>query len=904
MVDQQQPKEEQAQGSALEELVKIPEVRNVEQPDVMFAFNGQWLPSQDPALIGPDNYQKLINMRYSDTGLEGVTGYTKVNTTALDTYTKIKNGIHFIAQGRTVEDYTLVQALDSSGNGRVYQNQTDIGSQGDFEATHIWSDASQNLVGRFAHAPSGSIAYANGEESFIWDGEEGFIASVFTTTSAGEANPIDVTDKIINSRTDADNVMTIDQTRKWVTILTRRPAKGFHVYVSDPNTFANTITVNYWNGTAFAAVSNMVDGTLDAATSTKTLNRSGIISFDDTKGSAIAHHFEERYLYAYQIILGTQAGSEADISEITVDMAPQVPTNIWDGVYRTPIQCQVLTNTTTTYEDFTLHVSESSSVSIPVGCILDGFTTSDKLYVMFDEPMAGIRMTMLGNLVNSAARTIVAKYWNGSAFADLTETDGTACFTKSGLLSWNPNTLEEKTTLFGTQGYAYEITITGGNLSGTKGGTEEVVVDLMSGVPAQQVLPTYAFPLKYKSKLFMCGYRQGNEGNRIDYSEDNAPDIFNGENTSLDGYQSIYVGGTENLVCGTQLYNRFGSNLFASLILFKESEIFLLTGDSPLDYKLFPVSTKIGCPAPLSLDTAEIGTELGENVARNVALFVSNQGPMMYDGATLSRIDGIDIYFDPNESVSVNFDYLDIARGWFDSTYREYNILLPTGSSTTLNTWLVWDIVRKKWFQKDTGVADDVQCGFQTKDSNGDQHIYAGTITGYMMQLESGASWSGTAITNEVQTGDFFPSKNEWDITRIRRMKFSAKRVVETGATVEFYYYGNTDDDGGLSVRFQDVASTLSNAGLAGITFVDVTTSLANSGNEGVSWSSQPAQILDLAITSGINRLMRKTSALNQTGWCHSFKFLFTSSSTLKGMQPVMWGVQWEYVRKDHNDNE
>jgi len=120
----------------------------------------------------------------------------------------------------------------------------------------------------------------------------------------------------------------------------------------------------------------------------------------------------------------------------------------------------------------------------------------------------------------------------------------------------------------------------------------------------------------------LAGYTQGNEGNRVDYSEDNAPDIFNGENTSLAGYQSLYFGGKENLTAGAQLYNRFGSNLFSSLVLFKVNELYLLIGDGPLDYRIFPISFTIGCPAPNTLATAEVGFELSEDVARNIAMWV------------------------------------------------------------------------------------------------------------------------------------------------------------------------------------------------------------------------------------------------------------------------------------------
>ncbi|MCK5600815.1 hypothetical protein KAR91_03040, partial [Candidatus Pacearchaeota archaeon] len=199
---------------------------------------------------------------------------------------------------------------------------------------------------------------------------------------------------------------------------------------------------------------------------------------------------------------------------------------------------------------------------------------------------------------------------------------------------------------------------------------------------------------------------------------------------------------------------------------------------------------------------------------------------------------------------------------------------------------------------------DTIQCGFPVTASNGDQYIYGGSLVGTIFQLENGPSWAGSDITNTVQTGDFFPSGNEWDITRIRRLKFSAKRVTESDAQVNFYYLADTDDDGGLNVTFRDVLNTVSNGDVEGVLFTNVTAAMANSGQEGVQWVSQSAQTLDLSITSGFNRLMRNTLSLNQTAWCHSFKFEFTSSETNKGMQPVMWGIVFEFVRKDYEDLE
>lgn len=914
MANQQSPEQTGTGDARLDALAALTDIQNaqdIEQREVMFPFNGSWQPSVDPTLIGPTNFQSLINMRYNDGGLEGVNGYTLRNSTALVDYTSIKAGMYLRTQGRTQEDYTLVHAVASTGQGRIYLNKTAIGTTGNFatgigvqaagsKPDYLHADASVDLVGRFSRAPGENMTYANGEEVLVWSGEETTVASVFSTTSGAEAGPIDVTEKLTNNRTDTGNYIDIGTTNDYLTIMTTRPAQGFKFYVKTVNGDASTLSVKYWNGTAYAAVSNLSDGTADGGAS---LAQTGIVTFDSTVSTAKLHHFEERYLYSYQIYL---AAGDAEIYQITYDAPMQAPTNVWDGVYRTPIQAQIYTHATTSYEDFTLHVAESSTVNLPVGAILDGFGTSanDKFYVMFDEPMAALKVVMLGNLVNTATSALTVKYWNGTAFASYTVVDGTSAssktFGQSGTISWNPSSSEEKTTRFGTQGYAYELTVDAALSDATAGkATEDVVIDLLTGIPAPKSIPSFLFPVQYKSKLFLCNYKEGNEGNRIDYSVDNTPDIFNGESSSMDGYQSIRVGGSEHITCATQLYNRFGSNLFSSLAIFKNNELYLLTGDSPIDYQLYPVSFSIGCPAPQSLVTAEVGFELGENVARNVAIFISNAGPMMYDGAVLYPIRGIEKYFDPNDDVSVNFTYLNTAKGWFDSTYKEYNMLLPTGTSTTLNTWLCYDLVRKKWFKKETGVGEPIQCGFKVSASNGDQYIYGGTLIGKLAQLESGTSWGGSVIDNEIHTADFFPSENEWDITRIRRLKFVCKRTSENDTDVVYNSYVDTNSSSGLLVSFVDLETTFADSGDAGVEFADADASSTDSGAAGFIWNETSSDTIDIS-QSGNTRIVRSTNILNQVGWCHSFKFFFSSATSAKGFQPIMWGVQFDVTRKDY----
>jgi hypothetical protein len=875
----------------------IGNVKNIQWQDSIFPFSGAWQPAYDPTVIGPQNFKTLTNMRYGENGVEGINGYASRLSNAIDTYVNVLSGIHF-RTNRTNDSYVLVQAADGSGNSVVLQNQTAIGNTGDFESTALHTDESANLQGRFSLGPSGVVAYCNTEETKLWSGEEGPVGAVFFTSSDAEAEPIDISDKLTNSRDGALQRATLDSDRPYATIMTTRPIKSVKVYVKTPNSTADTLEFKYWNGTAYAAVSNLDDGTEVGGVP---LAQTGIIAFDSTVDTAKLHHFQDRYLYSYQMYL--PSGS-ATIYEITCNMPMQDITNVWDGIYRVPIQCQVYTAADTAYEDFTLHVSESSTVNTPVGCILDGFTTSDELILMFEEKMAGIKCTMLGNLINTETSVMNLKYWDGDSWNAVTETDGTSsngiCFAQSGLISWEPQDAEQKQTLFGTHGYAYKLKVNA-KLLGTKGGDEEVVIDIINGIPASKPIEVYKFPVLFKNKLFLCGYTEGNQGNRIDYCANNAPDVWNGEDSSLDGFQSIYVGGVEELTAAAQLYNRYGSNIFTTLIIFKNSEMYLLTGDGPLDYKLYPVSFTVGCPAPQTLTTAEVGLDVGADAARNVVLWISHTGPMMFDGATLTKATGLENYFDPNESEAVNWDYLYKARGWFDSTYGEWNVLLPTGSSTELDSWFVYDIIRKKWFKKEVGLNDNIISGFNVIATSGDQYIYGGSSTGKIFQLETGTSWDGSPITYVVQPGDFFPSNNQWDITRIRRFKFIAKRLVESDAEVELIYSKDTDEEVGTAVNFTDVLERTSTNAQVGIGWVDITASLADSGNTGIDFATAPTAKLDLTLSTGLNRLVRTTENFNEVAWCHNFKFSFTSDSSPKGLQPIAWGVQWEFVRKDEN---
>ena len=262
--------------------VKIDNVKNVQWQDSIFPFDGAWQPAYDPTVIGPRNFEELTNIRYGENGIEGINGYVTRVTNALSPYVNIKKGIHF-RTNRTDDSYILVHAQDSSGNGRVYQNKTAVGSVGDFESTQLHDDVSTNLAGRFSFGPTGTVAYANGEETKIWSGEEGPVGAVFLSTTSAGVNPVDYTEQLTNSRQDTSEVMELDTGRRYATIMTTRPIQSLKLYVKTLNTVADTLQFKYWNGSAYAAVSNLVDGTDVGGIP---LAQTGIISFDSTVTTA------------------------------------------------------------------------------------------------------------------------------------------------------------------------------------------------------------------------------------------------------------------------------------------------------------------------------------------------------------------------------------------------------------------------------------------------------------------------------------------------------------------------------------------------------------------------------------------------------------------------------------------
>jgi hypothetical protein len=1017
---------------------ELPEVPNNEWIDKQFGFTGQWLPDLDPALIGPENYSVLRNLRYNDAGLEGVHGYTLVNSTPYSSFIHVDNAYHFRSEKidvNTTGSYLLVHSHRPSDNkGVVHVGEIDVGSgSGEINQSaafdendgHDFDDSSVDLIGRFSAAPQNTCCYANSQDVQVYSGHQHRIAAAYAAMDREAATSKDISD-FINNDTDAetfkiaenlidnpymetddtwtdygtpttnarnssriksgqygwkftvnaanegmasaaysitngttyrygfwvypedhanvgtrildgdgtelvaqaDNAITqdawnyvtgtftatstgnnakiqinsgTDTTGSWfiddavvvedgyytnLILLTTRPIRGLYYNVKTVNTTTSTMNMNTWESSGWGSDLTITDNTDTGAT----LAADGTVTFSHTYGTSVLKYIQELQLYAYNVTI--DAG-KAEIQSVSCDPAFQPRSNVWDGVYREVLEFQVNPDGTK-FSDYSLHVAQASDTTVPIGAEIGDCNGTSEIIIMFEEQMSGIRYIMLGDLVNTTNRTSTLSYWNGFSWTALTYAtnlwiDGTLVgpdtFNATGTMHWIPPTNEEKQQLFDSTGYAYKLEFSG-DLSGTN--SEDIVIDLCYGIPSlSRTLDPFDFSVLYGRRLMLGSFSEGNEGNRMDYCLTDAPDVWNGAQSSEYGFQSLRYGGQDKLTAATQLYNRFGASVFSMLLVFKSTEVYLTVGDTPSTFEIYPVSQTIGCPAPLTLATAEVGLEIGEGLTRNIAIWVSHSGPIMFDGAVLQPIRGIENYFDPNESAYVEWDVMDEARGWVDQTYKEYNLLLPSGpGSATVNTWLVYDLMRKKWFQKDTATAESPITGFNVVDNTGEQLVFGGTDDGYLMYLENGTTWNGIPIIQQIRTGDFWPSENIWDSTLIRKFKFYTLKTQESNVDLDVTYYADTAANSGAGVFWQDQAS--------GVSWADYT--------NGVQWADATSATLslDLDASVGLQRVVRVISDLNRVGWAHAFEFEVETSGTAKGFQPIAWGIQYRIERKDN----
>ncbi|MBI5843731.1 MAG: hypothetical protein HZB23_03575 [Deltaproteobacteria bacterium] len=625
-----------------------------------------------------------------------------------------------------------------------------------------------------------------------------------------------------------------------------RPIKGARALLSASNNETGaSVAVSAWNGNTMAAL-DVTDGS-----SGFSVDR-GAISFPSTCGMARPMNFGGLFLYAY--LFSLSAGS-AEICRLTLDAPFQKLGDVWDGVNRTAIAFHVYTGSAD--KDYTLEVAEASSALYPIAADLSALATSGYVTVIFEERMAGLVFSMIAGSTNASTARPTVSFLGPAGWVGLgAPRDGTmlgasmnwVSLGQSGVMAWNPpnETEESPASLFGVNGYAYRIAFSAAL-------SADVKIDSCFGIPAGKAPRACDFPSAYGGRLLLCGYSEGGEGGRVDYSAPSAPEVNNGELSSDGGKQALYFGGNEPLVAGIEMFNRFGNDVHSFWLGLKKTETFILTGSNPDDFAVRLVSGSIGCVSAKALCAAEMGFEVNQGLGRNVAFWLSASGPVVFDGAVLTPLGGLERFFDEDSSDFVNPDDLDCAVMFYDSAHGELNLLLPLNDSTEPDFWAVFDLKKRAWFAKNPGEGNFPVCAVPVSSRGGVRFVYGGRRYGHVLRLEHGPTWDGTAITCELETGDLLLA-GAWNRALVSKFRLWGHLLSEPANAA----LGVAPDCG------------------------DAFTSLGT-----------------VALNAGAGRLFRKTVSINAQGWAVRFRIAAVTSASAPGLWLEGLGLEYKVERED-----
>ena len=556
---------------------------------------------------------------------------------------------------------------------------------------------------------------------------------------------------------------------------------GIKIYVASPNTVSGAISVNYWDGSTWVAVSNLVDGTAG-------MTQTGFITFDDTQAVAKQSVRDSLSLYWYELALS--ASNATSIYYVTLGTAMQPIADIWDGVERTIASCEKYNGHN--YVDYTNNVFDDSYSSADPSTFLNIGTLppSQNIAIGFSDRMTAVHFYLGGGKVNSVATTqCTVSYWNGQAWVDVgTVIDGTSVnnvsLADTGIISWDAPPFEDEFTQSLNRAndallYYYQFAF-----STTLDTTVEI--NYVTGIPAPVQIYPYKFPLAAMDRIWLCS-NQADKQNSMICSNSGTANVLNGSDSV-----TFYFGDSTELTAGCWLYSQYGTTLYNTLVITKVNGTYIVVGDNPSQWAQYQVSPTIGCPAPQTMVALPAPSQMFGGYSRTVAIWQGNESIVMFDGKGFLPINNdISDYFDERKPYSINRAMISESKAFYDDLNKEYHWLFASGTSTTLDKELVYDVHRNKWFEIVRGSGKQLQCGCTVTDLQGNLYNYGFIDTGYMELLENGTDFDGNAIVGNMVLGDL-PLDDLWKTTAIRWLRLATMAKTNTTNPIILSHWGDT----------------------------------------------------------------------------------------------------------------
>lgn len=674
------------------------------------------------------------------------------------------------------------------------------------DATGTWGTRRQ---GRFSHAPLAHMCYCNGAETMAWGGVESKIAGFILFDDNAGSFTKDYTEQVKNTKTDAGNIATMTQDGASTVSLyvgSVLPIENIKFYIETANTTTGTLSVAYWTGSAWSNIS-VTDGTASGGIP---FAKTGTVTFDSSVELIAKTRMTEGILgFWFRVQIGN-CDNTTTINHVTLGVPFQLLQDLWNQVPRQFARGYHL-DASSQYNDITINVSQDSFFydnlnggDTSTYFQMNALASPDLIFGSF-ERVQGIQFKLIPGQQNStAATTMTVSYWTGSAWSALTITDNTSIssisFAQSGFVTWHPKdeNIEHKQSIVGGEGlYFYKVSFD------KTFPAADIGLFYVSYIPVQRQLQGYKFSLNAKNRLFLFSDQNGDK-NKMIVSQLNTVNVFNG----TDSGDPIFFGKDDvDIQAAVEIFARFTANLQSVIVVCQRNSTHVLFGDNPEDWRVppMPISSTIGCSAPLTMKASPIGFEFVPLQTKQVAVWLHSNGVYMFDiehGLNIISGDIKDL-FDQDNSDAINLSAISRAGGVWNMVNGDYyyHLFIPTGTSATNNKEIVFDFKRHKWLTIPRTPSGDtnknLQMATEIIDSRGVNYTYGVTDDGYLQRMNNGTTYDGNDIESEFRLADVaLENGNTLLVTKTLHVQMPQVAKVVTTNNIEVTHYVDGQNTG------------------------------------------------------------------------------------------------------------
>jgi hypothetical protein len=461
----------------------------------------------------------------------------------------------------------------------------------------------------------------------------------------------------------------------------------------------------------------------------------------------------DKYVVNSEITAGVV---NTEISKVTFKAPTQLLRNISEsGVYDTAMAFVIWIAATNKLNDYSVEVADGGLTTYAV---LNSLVTADYIYVAGVSEFNGLKLTLANgaNQVNSV--TLSAAYWNGSTWAAVTITDGTAVSGKtlnqSGTITWTtPTDWKDLTPIVGAMVQGFWIRL---KPSGTLSATVNIAEARLSAQPPPLV--KHKFTSTLDNRLVLGNRPEAKD--QVDLSRQYEEYGFTGDMTF-----SARAGTQEGIVAVTKTYNQVwlakGDDWFA---LSTNSDGTIGTSRADATSQI-PINNTSCVIAPLDQLGKTTISPIADAKNRTGIYYINYSGAWCFTGTEIYKIsESVNWWLLVSENPRIDLDYLQgcVGAHWPERGWIMWAVPMIVGAATsqaTNNYLIVYDLGLGAWMPIFSVSASALSQAIEYKSSHpekmGALALYAGGYDGIVRRIFEVTSTNdaGTAIACDAETG-------------------------------------------------------------------------------------------------------------------------------------------------------